>query len=257
EDAPVEELKGYVRADFKRFVYTLDLVPQKSGQRILELGANPYFTTTLLRKFRDADLHLANFFDGATAEGVQRVTIGETGEVIDYSYRQFNIETEAFPYDNDFFDVVLCCEIIEHLLSDPVHALSEIKRILGPGGVLVITTPNVARLENVLKVIAGKNFYDPYSGYGPYGRHNREYTTEDLFNLLSANGFNVRRMFTAEVHPEPESSTAPLNEIAPLVRNRPTDLGQYIFCQCSINQESKSTPPVRPDWLYRSRHDSD
>ena len=63
EDASIEELKPYVEADFKRFVYTLSLVPEQTGQRILELGANPYFTTTLLRKFRNADLHLANFFD--------------------------------------------------------------------------------------------------------------------------------------------------------------------------------------------------
>ena len=121
-------------------------------------------------------------------------------------------------------------------------------------GILIVTTPNVVRLENVRRVIAGENIYDPYSGYGPYGRHNREYTTENLFALLSANGFSVRTMFTADVHPESEGPVS-LTEIAPLVKNRPTNLGQYIFCQCSINQESKNILPARPDWLYRSRQD--
>ncbi len=32
----------------------------------------------------------------------------------------------------------------------------------------------VSRLENVCRMIAGVNIYDPYSGYRPYGRHNRE-----------------------------------------------------------------------------------
>ena len=46
EDATLEGAKPYVEADFKRFIlYTLSLVPpEQTGQRILELGANPYFT---------------------------------------------------------------------------------------------------------------------------------------------------------------------------------------------------------------------
>jgi SAM-dependent methyltransferase len=255
EDAPIEELKTYVQADFKRFVYTLGLVPERSNLTLLELGANPYFTTALLSKFRNADLHLANFFDHPEPEGSQRVTIHQTNETFTYRYKQFNIEKDSFPYKDDTFDVVLFCEIIEHLLSDPVHALVEIRRVLKPGGILVLTTPNVVRLDNVRKIIGGENVYDPYSGYGPYGRHNREYTQEDLFSLLSANGFSVSTMFTADVNPGHTSSSVPLDKIAPLVRHRPTDLGQYIFCQSSINQASKQLLPVRPHWLYRSMHE--
>jgi len=257
EDASIEELKPYVEADFKRFVYTLSLVPKQSGQRILELGANPYFTTTLLREFRSADLHLANFFDKPGREGKQKVTIHSTGEVIEYSFKQFNIEEEIFPYDDNSFDVVLFCEIIEHLLTDPVHALTEIRRVLKPGGDLVLTTPNVARLDNARKIIAGENVYDPYSGHGPYGRHNREYTQEDLFSLLNGNGFTVRTIFTADVHPETAGSSVSLRTLAPLLRNRQADLGQYIFCRCSVSTESKRLTPIRPERLYRSRREKE
>jgi glycosyltransferase involved in cell wall biosynthesis/SAM-dependent methyltransferase len=255
EDAPLEELKTYVTADFKRFVYTLALVPERSGLKVLELGANPYFTTALLHKFRRIELHLANFFNHPEQHGRQRVTIHKTGETLDFDYQQFNIEEDRFPYEDDQFDVVLFCEIIEHLLSDPVHALSEIRRVLKPGGLLVLTTPNVARLDNVRKLIAGENVYDPYSGYGPYGRHNREYTPQDLFQLLSANGFHVRAMYTADVNPGHTSSSVSLESIAPLVKHRQPDLGQYIFCQSNVTRESKEQDAVRPDWLYRSMHD--
>jgi glycosyltransferase involved in cell wall biosynthesis/SAM-dependent methyltransferase len=256
EDAPIEELRIYASSDFRRFVYTLGLVPERPGLKLLELGANPYFTTTLLHKFRKATLHLANFFNARGEDASQQVKIHKTGEVIRYHYKQFNIEEDIFPYPDDFFDVVLFCEIIEHLLSDPVHALNEIRRVLKPGGSLVLTTPNVVRLDNVRKIIAGENVYDPYSGYGPYGRHNREYTPQDLFGLLSANGFLVNTLFTADVNPGHTSSPVKLEIIAPLVKDRQADLGQYIFCQSSVTQASKRQPPVRPDWLYRSMHKS-
>ncbi|MDQ3818014.1 MAG: glycosyltransferase [Acidobacteriota bacterium] len=252
EDGPAEELKNYARSDFKRFVYTLGLVPERPGQTILELGANPYFTTTLLSKFRDAELHLANFFDTSSREAKQKVTIHRTGEAVEYSFRQFNIEEDAFPYEDNLFDVVLFCEIIEHLLSDPVHALAEVRRVLKPGGILVLTTPNVARAENVRKMIAGENIYDPYSGYGAYGRHNREYTKRELSELLSANGFIVKIMFTADVNQGQAGSGNHLNEVIPLLNHRRGDLGQYIFCQCEVNKESKDSRAVRPRWLYRS-----
>lgn len=252
EDAPDEEMKSYAESDFRRFVYTLGLVPERTGMNVLELGANPYFTTVLLSKFRDARLTLANHFGDGGRAGTQRVTIHQTGETVEYAYDHFNVEADAFPYTDESFDVVLFCEIIEHLLSDPVRALVEIRRVLKPGGTLVLTTPNVARLDNVRKVVAGQNVYDPYSGYGPYGRHNREYTQEELFALLDANGFSVRTMFTADVHPSQAGPAVPLSAVAPLLRRRSTDLGQYIFCQASVNRESKRSAPARPGWLYRS-----
>lgn len=255
QDAPVEEMKGYIGADFKRFVYTLGLVPEHAGMKLLELGANPYFTTVLLTKFRPGDLELANYFDGAQRESAQQVFIEQTGETLTFPFRQFNVETDRFPYEDNSFDVVLFCEIIEHLLSDPVHALTEIRRVLKPGGSLILTTPNVARLENAEKILAGQNIYDPYSGYGPYGRHNREYTEKDLRNLLSENGFKVETMFTADVNRRPDNASAALRKVQLLTQRR-TDLGQYIFCRCTVDAEAKSLKPNRPAWLYRSMPDT-
>ncbi|HEX8137155.1 MAG TPA: glycosyltransferase [Pyrinomonadaceae bacterium] len=256
EGGPAAEMRGYAMEDFKRFVYTLGLVPQRPHLDVLELGANPYFMTTLLYKFRQARLHLANFFGHPEKEAVQNVTILQTGEVIEYPYKQFNIEEDSFPYEDATIDVVLFCEIIEHLLSDPVHALVEIRRVLRPGGTLVITTPNVARLDNVCKIIGGENIYDPYSGYGPYGRHNREYNKHDLHRLLTANGFRVEQIFSADVHDRYADTYAQLEQIKPLVRHRAADLGQYIFCQSTVAEGARSAPVVRPDWLYRSYRES-
>ena len=82
------------------------------------------------------------------------------------------------------FDTVLLCEVIEHFVADPVFALGEIHRVLAPGGRLLLTTPNVARAENLHRLAQRQGIYDPYSRFGPHGRHNREYAAGELIELL-------------------------------------------------------------------------
>lgn len=49
---------------------------------------------------------------------------------------------EAVPYADTLFDLVLCYDVIEHL-EEPVAAFTEFWRVLKPGGLLVIKTPNL------------------------------------------------------------------------------------------------------------------
>jgi SAM-dependent methyltransferase len=49
--------------------------------------------------------------------------------------------TKRLAFDNDSVDVLYCSEVIEHLCA-PEGLLGEFKRILKPGGYLILTTPN-------------------------------------------------------------------------------------------------------------------
>jgi 2-polyprenyl-3-methyl-5-hydroxy-6-metoxy-1,4-benzoquinol methylase len=53
------------------------------------------------------------------------------------------------------FQTVLFCEIIEHLVA-PDRILRPIVELLAPGGLLLITTPNLASLGNRLRLLRGK-----------------------------------------------------------------------------------------------------
>jgi SAM-dependent methyltransferase len=255
-DAPEKEMQAYGSHDFKRFVYTWGLTRNLSG-RLLELGANPYFTTMLLKKFGNFDLELANYF-GDLPNGLakQNVTYKNTElgnlENIEFKYMHFNIENDLFPYKDNSFDVIIFAEIIEHLLNDPCKVLREIKRVLKPSGVLILTTPNVSRIENVSKMIAGQNIYDPYSGYGPYGRHNREYNRHELVSLLNFVGFEVNEHFTSDVHINNANAFFDISKLKDMLSFRESDLGQYIFIRAknTINNSEK-----KPNWLYRSYPD--
>ncbi|MBV6623526.1 MAG: methyltransferase domain-containing protein [Rivularia sp. (in: Bacteria)] len=252
-DAPSREMADYCRQDFRRFVYTYGLVRELSGN-CLELGANPYFTTILLQTFTSLKLTLANYFGSNHAHKlVQEVGYkdfkSEKQLSVKLESNHFNIEEDIFPYDNEQFDVVLFCEIIEHLLMDPIRVLKEIKRILKPNGVLILTTPNVSRLENVAKMVAGVNIYDPYSGYGPYGRHNREYNKHEIYLLLDYLGFSIDAMFSADVHENNANNYSSISNLEPLLKRREHDLGQYIFVRASNSREAQNKKPA---FLYRS-----
>lgn len=256
-DASPEEMLAYGEQDFKRFVYTYGLAKDLQG-KCLELGANPYFTTMLLKQFTNLELVLANYF-GPTVQGAKvtqevkyRDFVSGHESLVCFESHHFNTENDPFPFEVSSFDVVVFCEIIEHLLMDPVAVLREIKRVLKPNGKLILSTPNVARLENVLRLAVGANIYDPYSGHGPYGRHNREYTKHELFSLLDYLGFTLEILFSADVHAGiPEEIEIPEPIQAALLSNpmRLFDLGEYIFIRAVSDRPAREK---KPEFLYRS-----
>jgi len=200
----VDECGAYVNDALERFRITMALLPRdlNGGSRILELGASPYFFTRLLRR-RGLDVTCANFFGpGEDGEGSGRIEVLHASSGTEsIAYDHFNVETDPFPYPDDAFDLVLCCEILEHLPADPVHMLAEIHRVLRTGsGTLVLTTPNAARSDSVVRITRGRNVYEPLSGHGVYGRHNRLYTVEELRALLEAAGYEVEQLLALDVH---------------------------------------------------------
>ena len=261
DGSPVGELRAYAEADCERFLHTLSLVDEGASGRLLEIGANPYFTTLLLRRFRPGvELSLANYFGEGFLQGQQTVSFDnfdDEAERVCLDYYNVNLESDALPFPDAHFEYVLFCEVLEHLISHPLRAVMEIKRVLRPGGTLILTTPNAARLENVIAFLEGRNMYDPYSAYGPYGRHNREYTRHELHMLMQHAGFSAETSYTANVHEDIPTRLAEPGQVNAIIRqqeNRQHDLGQYV-----ITRWRNTTPgDVKlPRWLYRSFPEQD
>jgi SAM-dependent methyltransferase len=247
--AGADEADAYLTDALERFRVTMSLLPPlRDGARVLELGANPYFLTRLLR-YRGLEVTCANWFgeqSGMAAEDSQVVTCPSTGLSEEFRFDHFNVETSRFPYADGSFDLVLCCEILEHLPNDPIHLLAEVHRVLAkPGGQLLLTTPNATRADNLVRMIDGLNVYEELSGFGTYGRHNREYTVSELRTLLSECGYIDTDVFAHDVH------LVPANWEGKIAEACLQDRGDNLFALARATGE----PRWRyPRWLYSSRH---
>lgn len=55
------------------------------------------------------------------------------------AYANHIVDITAIPYENDYFDLIICSHVIAHV-PDEAKALSELLRVLAPGGKAIILT---------------------------------------------------------------------------------------------------------------------
>jgi 2-polyprenyl-3-methyl-5-hydroxy-6-metoxy-1,4-benzoquinol methylase len=100
-----------------------------------------------------------------------------------------NVE-ERFPFGDAQFDAVFAGEIIEHIF-DVDAMLSEIRRVLKPQGVFVVTTPNLAALGRRLMLLLNRNPHIEISFTGDAAGHIRYFVRQTLVDILAKHGFKV------------------------------------------------------------------
>jgi SAM-dependent methyltransferase len=191
---------AYVEHHLDRSMAAISLVPERRDRgRMLELGSGIYLMTFLVEQLRNYDLDLVQYWGRPSGAYGTTMIDDRTGASRVMPFREFNGEREPFPYPDATFDVILNCDTIEHMLCDPVHMLAECHRVLKPGGVMVVTTPNVLRLDNVVRLLQGVNIHDKYVLQSASARHPREYTPNELRRIHEWVGFEVTHLETRDV----------------------------------------------------------
>jgi len=131
-----------------------------SGKRLLDVGTG--------RRY-----HLLGFYRrGLSVYGLDKrrenVQAQQTFDV-----RECDIENGTFPFDDEYFDFAFSKSVIEHVMNAE-NFLSEMLRILKPGGMAVIMTPDWCTQYRF--------FWDDYT-------HVKPYTRKGLQNAMLINGF--------------------------------------------------------------------
>jgi SAM-dependent methyltransferase len=118
-----------------------------------------------------------------------------------------DVGVNGLPYPENFFDAILLSEVLEHLNVNPLPILQEINRILKKDGILYITTKNQVNLTNRIRIFFGGSIRNPvndtvvqidHTKNTICGIHWREYTAEEVTELLEVTGFSVYRCSFSE-----------------------------------------------------------
>ncbi len=247
------EAKSYAAQHTSRFVRTLEMTPAGDPSKaVLEMGAYMQITPALHYKLGYGTVR-GCYYGEAGQTDHKRIT-SENGEQFECDVDLFDAEKDAFPYVDESFDTVLCCELIEHLPSDPMHMMGEINRILKPGGHLLLTTPNIGSLRAISAILQGyhPSFFPAYirprkPGEEAEARHNREYVPMEIQFLLEVAGFEVVKLETGEFLDEPHPEFAWVEHLLERYLVHKTLRGDGIYAL------GRKTGPVKerwPGWLY-------
>jgi SAM-dependent methyltransferase len=250
-DLPDDSSRDYFEKHLARLARTLSLVPYGvAGSAVLELGC--YMQLTPFLEWFSGYSRVRGADRGAAYQEVRK-TASVGGKKFEAVLDLFDVERDRFPYQDGIYDTVLACELIEHLVFDPMHLLMECRRVLKDGGRLLLTTPNVGSLTAVARALHGfdnPQIYSKYSrpcdGEPPHPPHVREYTAHEIRQLMIAAGFEVESLLT-EPLPEFEENLPVWNFLEENGYN-PSLRGEQIYC---LGVKRAGRPIDRyPDFLY-------
>jgi glycosyltransferase involved in cell wall biosynthesis/SAM-dependent methyltransferase len=244
--------RGYLETHQTRLVKTLEMTPPGGPcDRVLEMGAYLQITPALHTRLGYGEVR--GCYYGKLGRTDHRTVSSSDGEEFACDIDHFDAEKDRFPYPDEHFTTVLCCELIEHLFEDPMHLMSEVNRILKPGGHLVLTTPNVAALRGISAILLGYHpgFFHAYIKPAESGevdaRHNREYTAREIHKLLENSGFRVARLETGEFRDEPHPEFGWVLHLLERYKLEADLRGDGIY---ALGRKTGTVKERYPGWLY-------
>lgn len=162
----------YLRGRADRF----EQMAGRTGGRLLEVGCA---TGEMLSEFRTR---------GWSVTGVElsAFCVERARQKHGLTLRPGDLESAGLP--QAAFDLVLYMDVFEHL-DDPARELAQIKRVLAPGGRLILELPNQAGLD---AAVLGRDYL--------YDEHLFFYTPQAITHLLGANGLKVAQIVTLHDH---------------------------------------------------------
>jgi SAM-dependent methyltransferase len=145
-------LQAYYRNYVDRYRRTLDYVirlPLPQPAEIFEIGGGQI--ALLAREL---------FGDGAAVGDVNR-KFAESVLRHGLEFIKCDLLHDTMQGDRQF-DLIVLCEVVEHLPVPLCTVLQRILPALKPDGYILITTPNLYRLRNVVRLALGRDIFCPF-----------------------------------------------------------------------------------------------
>ncbi|MGC9107252.1 MAG: class I SAM-dependent methyltransferase [Infirmifilum sp.] len=171
------------------------IAPSIKGGKLLDVGGGTgEFTEEIASVLKVEEVVVVDINEDALKDALSR---GFKSYKVDVTRKQL-------PFSDNYFDIVTMIDVIEHLY-DPDYAISEVRKVLKPGGFAVISTPNLAWWVNRLVLLlgvqpyfssqsarfnVGKLFRPPNERAGVPG-HIRLYTLKAFKQFIELHDFHI------------------------------------------------------------------
>ncbi|MDQ0304678.1 class I SAM-dependent methyltransferase [Ancylobacter polymorphus] len=215
---------GYLQAHWSRFQYTYEfaMAPVSQGARldILDVGCHWLHNALLYARAG----HRVTCIDGsALVEHPSVIAAAERMGASLLPMRRMETGDGLLVLPDNSVDLVLFCEIIEHIAFNPIPFWKEIYRILRPGGRIIITTPNALYHRSIdtqiNRLLSGRGGFgitvNDIMETGTYGHHWKEYSLPELrdyFARLSSD-FDTSRHVMATREEDLNATLGPISEL--------------------------------------------
>ncbi len=166
----------------------LDLIPlENRNGNVLEIGAGAGDTLLYAKEKEFAK----NIY------GVELCNIENSNQTnsIFSNFIIGNIETLELPFDKNSFDVIICGDVLEHLV-DPYKVLKVLKTYLKEDGVMVASIPNIREFKTMKKIFFDGDF--KYEDSGILDRtHLKFFTKKNIIDLFKNEGFDILKIVSS------------------------------------------------------------
>ncbi|MFA9560123.1 class I SAM-dependent methyltransferase [Evansella sp. AB-rgal1] len=111
------------------------------------------------------------------------------GDLTPMDTETVKIDITEIPYSNDYFDVIICSHVLEHIMDDQ-KAMSELYRVLKPGGWSILQVPIALNFDRIIEdeTITSSEARREHFGQDD---HVRIYNKEGYLSRLQKAGFSV------------------------------------------------------------------
>lgn len=149
---------------------------------------------------------------------------------------KLNFEEDDFPFDKGFFDIILCSEVLEHLI-DQDTLLKKIYQILKKDGLFICSVPNINTPISWFIQI----FLDlpPKNSARYRSVHYRDFTYRSAKKMLELNGFEISKISGTFIYPSKGIISQKIANLFPRFSEN------FIFaCKKSVSPINRDVPEV-------------